>query len=398
MGKVVGRKICIDPHYIQEFEGWLTSMAKKGFLFDHMDKKKCYFEKAEPKEVEYRIYIQGSLLTPEKRQEFEEAGYEYIAASEDVHVFAVARGAKRFTIYRDIDMETAALRKYRRKQYREIAVNIGIAAAMLAFLYFISAQTFPLATVLIINTIISVPFILLGVLQLVYNLQNIICITKQIRLLEQREDIRYQTNWNSQMVLHRGMQVLGIGILLLPITFNIIQFGAALVDLNLDGEPKKRPAVVATLKEVEQNNSLVTEGYCPGIETRLYESLGIKKEIVYREELLKKSEDGPVYLNESTCYSVRYWELRADWMLERFMKEQLQIITKRLAEEDTTVGNVQSVSVDGIDAAFYLPTSRGDEYAVIIAKGKTIVYTYYRGGKTYEELLSIMRNKLIQNI
>lgn len=398
MGKIVGRRSSIDPHYIEEFEEWLTYMARKGLVFDHMDKKKCYFEKTEPKEMEYRIISKGSLLTLEKEKEFEEAGYEYIAAEENIHVFAVESGFKRYTVYRDINMEIEALQKYRNKQYKDMVFSTGVLIGIMLLLYFTNKHTFPIATFLIANTIFSVPLIFLWILQMVYSIQNIVYTTRRIHQLKEREDVRYSIKWNSKNLLHIGMHLVGIGLILLPIAFNLIQLGSILLDMESDVIEKRRPAVVATLKEIEQNQTLKTEGDCPENDKRLYESLIIKNDTVYREDVVKRTKDGPAYGNEAIRYIAECFELRSDWMMERFMKEQMQIATRNFVDEEIVAGKIQRVAVGEVDHAFYMPTSRNDEYSVCIAKGTTIVYTYYRGDKSYEELLSIMKDKLVQNL
>ena len=144
----------VSPFDIEEFESWLSYNAQKGwFLYDY-GRCFCWFKKGEPQKMEYRVDISIECFSEEKRQLYEEAGWDFVVDFEDTYIFSSPSERKVVEIYTDINDLKQKISKLAYKNLKiSILIILGIVVvSVLTTLFLKTPNAIPIP-------IISIPII-----------------------------------------------------------------------------------------------------------------------------------------------------------------------------------------------------------------------------------------------
>jgi len=101
MGNLVKKIQIASPYNIGAYESWLSDLAGQGLFLIKIGFVFCTFERKEPMQMEYRIDISKEKVSKERRNLYEECGWEYVASRKWAHVFCAPSGTETTEMHTD---------------------------------------------------------------------------------------------------------------------------------------------------------------------------------------------------------------------------------------------------------------------------------------------------------
>ena len=134
------RKRRPDRWRFGENENWFSHMSEQGLHLNELNREFAYFAKGEPEQYRYRIDY--SDYTAERREFYQENGWDYVANDEDISVYRSLNSDNAPELHTDPIETSYALRKLKNKT---IWGAIGVVVTVLLVFLFYNAihRNFP---------------------------------------------------------------------------------------------------------------------------------------------------------------------------------------------------------------------------------------------------------------
>ena len=88
MSKLVRKFMLDDSWAIGRNECWFSDMASQGFHLKKIGRMFVYFEKSEPKQMNYRIDVLNKIPNSELLEFYKECGWDLVANNKEFYIFS----------------------------------------------------------------------------------------------------------------------------------------------------------------------------------------------------------------------------------------------------------------------------------------------------------------------
>ncbi|WLR42403.1 DUF2812 domain-containing protein [Bacillus carboniphilus] len=131
MKKKIKRKFrSLNQWHVEEYESWLTDMAKQGWKLIKINSLWATFEQCEPETINYRIDIKENNSTyKDKIELFKQEGWEYVDRSDVILIF---RG-KMEELYAEPKEQAKVFNRLKKK-----AITNTVSFAVVTIIYFLN--------------------------------------------------------------------------------------------------------------------------------------------------------------------------------------------------------------------------------------------------------------------
>lgn len=213
MGKI--RRINPMSYWlIGEHESWFSHMASKGYHLVKINQLFSTFEKREPAHIKYRIeLVNGTVLSIEQIDLYEQCGWDYVASSKLFHIFASPAERHATEIYTDAT-EQAITVEYLKKASKRNLIGFGFSTAI----FLVVTLSIILLNEPILYWLVAGGVMFNFLLGFIYGMNTIVMYRgyKNLRnlavQLEQGQEINHEAEWRSRFLKEWVGSALFLGI------------------------------------------------------------------------------------------------------------------------------------------------------------------------------------------
>lgn len=390
MSKLVKRLNYLSMSNIGVFESYLSDMAKKGLLVRRIGIFNK-FEKGNPTNLEYRLEAWNGKIEAERMNRYKEYGWNYITSYRWAHVFCNEEGSDYREIHTD-PVEHGYTMNGLMKRMR-IATALIMIAFFIVFLNFLFINHLGLLTPISMAEDGFAGFIwsMLGysimITIVLYDCISFYRLRKQLFLGKQ---MNHHASWKQSYYINKTLTVIVISsslVLNISQVYSIVSMINGSWRVNLLDVTWELPVVrlsdieegIILSKETDQEDNDID--YSNKVDIKKYIMTSVKYEV--RETVIidgETWEDGTEN-PYSPSLQTTYYKLRFSFLSDPLLHS---LIEKELSDEFNIIlgyqlNSIKSMSISGLDEAYYLKFSSDNPTYLFARKGKEVVQVTYFG-------------------
>ncbi|OEH91760.1 DUF2812 domain-containing protein [Bacillus solimangrovi] len=136
MSKTILRLRFREYWRIGEQESWLADMAENGLHLNKMGSIFAHFDKAEPKQMRYRLEVAiNEEITPEELEGHKERGWDYVTTYNYLHIFSSPVERHAPELHTDLFEQSQTFEKLSKKLVMYIYFEVAALIIMIGILY-----------------------------------------------------------------------------------------------------------------------------------------------------------------------------------------------------------------------------------------------------------------------
>jgi Protein of unknown function (DUF2812). len=388
----------LNIYSIEEYESWLSYMAKNGFLLEEIHYIRSTFLKCEPCEKLYHIETFEKHMALENINIYKSKGWEFICSYKNMYVFS-ASPENISNLNNDLKGQSFGLNK---KIEILLCLTLPIMIGAMLML-FVSHNILSIGSTPHINFYTSdwkiYGFVLEIIMLFIY---LVIQIFKNIYISRKSADIRKKINhhtcWKKSCKINFCLtntilffSMLFFILIIADMSYSMIDFVESINgNSHFSLETQTKISIpIARLADIENLKNAMPKQYSDSKITNPFNNvkkeygLFIRKHYTIVETILSKND------NEDISINTDYYELLLPFMAEGVLKD----LVKSNENKYNGVKHCLMIRYVNFDQVYFLPET-GGFYSLFIKKGNIVEHVTYYGSQPYKNVLNVIAKSL----
>lgn len=386
MNAEISKRLPVGELDVAEIEDWLEQMALQGYFLDDIALFWWHFNRKEPKEVRYRLDLEGAKkgrIEAQKREDYEALGWHYVYTHGDYYHIFMTDDPGVEELHTDPIVESMVLRKLEKRLsgifallfYIGLMQGLNLRSAHMGFLELVN---YPLLffTSQDVWTIFGYLFICCWFVRICLSLMKLRALRKA---LAEGRDIRYHSDLRKRKKYSKRWSNLFFGILILMFfsMFSSCSSGGP-------GEEVLQINRLPVLQDLEVGEvALLEDASWPGHGTRVwnYSNLLLQEHYEYEQrgvvrETMNRAADSQ---SAASVLKVRYYKSRLASTAGPLYRE----LVENEGNEKTGTDKFTEVMSTEFDSCVI--RKEEDKQILIAVTGRQVLLVEYSGGESLIE-------------